>query len=112
MPKHTPGPWIQGKDHQSIISRHPEAGELTESERTYYGGKVICETVSGANATLIKAAPELLEACESMLESFELLMGPESPFPQFAKGAIRGAFVTADTKARKAIAKAKGDPDA
>jgi hypothetical protein len=106
MPKHTPGPWIQGKDHQSIISQHPEAGELSDTERVYYGGKVICETVSGANATLIKAAPDLLKTAELGYQSIRWILEGESlsdPGRAMLKAMLVGLSL--------AIQKAGGDLD-
>jgi hypothetical protein len=50
---------------------------------------------------------EVLRALESMLESFDLVLGPESPLPEMAKNVVRGAFVMADARARDAIKKAK-----
>ena len=94
MSKHTPGPWE--------IKRHFDPGYKFISAPTHSGlAQVVwcmedeerspsCE----ANAYLIAAAPELLEALEMMLEMSE--MGG------FGKAA-------AEDVARAAIAKAKGE---
>ena len=60
--KHTPGPWIDSPNAgDAIISQHPDAMGDAGLEIDYYGGFVICESVSQRNKPLIKAAPELLE---------------------------------------------------
>jgi len=64
--EHTPGPW-DAKDWRVC---HSIGGDIG----------VICDTASNAktrtlenraNARLISAAPELLEACEAMLDGYE-----------------------------------------
>lgn len=63
MSKHTPGPWAVGK--------HPGRDAGTDlREVTYlspFGRAYICEAEK-ANARLIAAAPELLEALHAMLD--------------------------------------------
>jgi hypothetical protein len=58
---HTPGPWSAGIDHvygkHGLIARAFDAGAETEDE--------VC-----ANAQLIAAAPEMLEALEKFLAQF------------------------------------------
>jgi len=87
--KHTPGPWsiysITFKGYHQIACAQ--------------GGRV-CQVVPfkdeyKANARLIAAAPDLLEALKSMCEGFSALK--DSDFPALAK-------------ARAAIAKAEGKP--
>ena len=93
MSKHTPGPW-EIKRHFDSCYRYISAPEhialaqvvwcVEEEERS-----PVCE----ANAHLIAAAPELLEALENLLKVYE------------GEG---GAQHHAGDMARAAIAKAKG----
>ena len=64
---HTPGPWEVGKvvlaecdDRAFVMST------ITGESITGWG----CVTQSRANAALIAAAPELLEACEDLLQFY------------------------------------------
>lgn len=66
MDKHTPGPW---KAHKTmIVSESNEGltinGSYDEESKVYYGGYLIAESVSPANASLIAAAPDMLGAME------------------------------------------------
>lgn len=74
MSKHTPGPWVFGQDGYSlgngvVYSRHPNGNP-----------KDIC-TVSGwagekiANARLIAAAPDLLDALENCEKRLTNMVG-------------------------------------
>ena len=80
MSEHTPGPWITGYS-QVVTEYNP-----TE-KRTYgygCGNDFICDLNDGeyheyvnmeeqaANARLIAAAPQLLEACEAALNNIDL----------------------------------------
>jgi hypothetical protein len=64
--KGTKGPWEIGKYNSCVISKNDESlsirGSVGEDAIEYYGGNLICESVSKSNAKLIAAAPELLEA--------------------------------------------------
>jgi len=99
--KHTPGPWARHPDYPWIIKQDLRPiGEIGD-------GVTVCGTnaheSSGffptpdegrSNARLIAAAPDLLEACETLL--FELVAGP----------AARDEVIA---NARAAIAKATGE---
>ena len=67
--KHTPGPWRVG-DGSFVIGNHPAPGITGSDDVHHYGGHLICESVSQANARLIAAAPELLEAAKQALQVF------------------------------------------
>ena len=99
MSEHTPGPWT--------IEKCPKATAVTDGESwpwlvsyndgEYEGCLALVQTQNAeANAKLIAAAPELLEALEMMLDMSE--MGG------FGKSA-------AEDTARAAIAKAKGETE-
>ena len=100
--QHTPGPWIgAGPSFGDQFPRYTT--EITTEDERYGDGYIqICELPfhhhdeeNEANARLIAAAPDLLEALKEMLDSHE----------DVCTGYGEGA---AD-KARAAIAKATGD---
>jgi hypothetical protein len=104
--RHTPGPWIVDEDGASIYAKdthNPDTGDW-----------LICEIEAGcnnsglgngeedeANAHLVAAAPDLLEACKQALE---LLTGtgqdgtlghhPDNPVPALLRAAIQKATST------------------
>lgn len=62
--------WTLGKPNGTVITndRPLRKGESPESE-AYYGGHLICESISTKkDAYLIMAAPELLEIAEKMYD--------------------------------------------
>lgn len=63
MNKHTPGPWqiADGESRRVYLINHG---------RDAVGETVYIETRNPADAKLIAAAPDLLEALESMLDAF------------------------------------------
>lgn len=96
MTKHTPGPWTVEAEHlgtnRDFVIEAPEFGIIAD-----IGGGP--EVNRRANANLIAAAPELLDACELMLAVYAPLFFPAEP---------KDAFSIAVLKARAAIAKAQG----
>lgn len=72
MAKHTPGPWRIGTSGGSVVCDTPvRAGPKTsedESERLYYGGYLVAESIAPQNRPLIAAAPDLLKACERIAD--------------------------------------------
>ena len=86
--KHTPGPWVVGNVGEVV------AGGITLAD--VYGD----EEQADADAYLIAAAPDLLEACEMLAEAQRRAdAGERDGF---------GCYVDAVDMARAAIAKAKG----
>lgn len=89
MSKHTPGPWSSSRCY---VQQESQDGTMN---------KVICDTehsdfgvdIGVANAKLIAAAPEMLQALEGFVRQFE-----SGILPQLAC-----------QKAKEAIAKAKGE---
>lgn len=88
MGEYTPGPWTSG---ESYLADHGREFEVSTEERR---GVWVAKTQSLADARLIAAAPDLLEAVTEYLE-----WGPMS-------NSDRYIF---EQKFRKAIAKAKGE---
>ena len=93
MSKHTPGPWrvVDSWNDHMVESQNGE-------EIIWQDGPHDTPTINEANARLIVAAPDLLEALESMLQSF-LITQSLDDYPIDAPC----------NKARAAIAKAKGE---
>lgn len=103
MNKHTPGPWALNP-----IGRNPivgfdcgDGGALLPLVHSVHG---FDEKVAMANARLIAAAPELLEACQSLLELTVAQIG--ECFCLDTKGRNLGQCRQCDAK--DAIAKATG----
>lgn len=95
--KGTPGPW-----KVNTIGQHWNNKSLTHIEVTFgMEGECVCDTVyEMADANLIAAAPELLEALQDVLSEFEgILLDEYSTEPEENEYCV---------KARAAIAKALG----
>lgn len=104
--KHTPGPWsiedpmgpeiisiVRGNDPQSWI-------DIAQIGTVGEGGDDRRYLEHMANAHLIAAAPELLEALETLLGDYEAMLGDGVCMNPPQQAVI----------ARAAIAKAKGEP--
>ena len=102
MSKHTPGPWIYYAD---LPSQDPDWHIVTTENRLRILANVHIEPgnqVDEANARLIAAAPELLEALVQLEEAF-CSVGPG--MTREDREDSRAALIAA----RAAIAKARGD---
>lgn len=85
--KHTPGPWSV-----NVIGQHWNNKTLTHIEVTFgHDGECICDTVyNPADANLIAAAPDLLEALQDALHAYD--KHGEHPEWDFARAAISKAL--------------------
>ena len=92
--KHTPGPWTAQKSSNALYGEHWHATVPKGDERVR-----LTEPSTEADARLIAAAPDMLEA----LRGFVDLMGR----PVHEWDPDRG--LAADARARAAIAKATGE---
>jgi hypothetical protein len=95
--KHTPGPWkVETKKSEWECNRGiPIYKNFVQIARVIlFDSKTVCPEESQANARLIAAAPELLEACKEALEHFD----------KYTKGIV----IDAKDSLRMAIAKAEG----
>ena len=93
--KHTPGPWVT--EHGSLYDAITSAdGDICTWNHLVGRSR----PPQKANARLIAAAPELLEACEDLLSDYEHL-AYEPKMPPVRRRRIE--------RARAAIAKAKPD---
>lgn len=95
--KHTPGPWfvgkIPGKSGKTIHCGALPNGGLNVIART---ARHLVQRNAKANARLIAAAPDLLEALEELLGI------------AFHPNVSGNVYVSSEDRARAAIAKAKG----
>lgn len=102
--KHTPAPWRVSSESPRIIQKDyraigSDAGFLIASTMGHdNSGFYASEQEADANARLIAAAPELLEALEMCTKAMASVLPDFNPYDQAAYD-----------KARAAIAKAKGE---
>ena len=87
MNKHTPGPWNRIKGDRNVYSA---SGTVCKTPAIIGGGSAAANWE--ANARLIAAAPDLLEALECLLASVD-----------------HELYGIAISRARKAIARARGE---
>lgn len=79
MAKHTPGPWVTMKDGEAGDADGNKVGIF----RVIGNNNLVCESCYEADARLIAAAPELVEALERFCqiasgEPFDLTDSPKS----------------------------------
>lgn len=91
--KHTPGPWIWGDEHRGLYGCGPNNEVLNYAR--YEGMWVGFGEVGTANARLIAAAPEMLEALELVLE-----MGWTTPRKPGVPDLLRDVIEAAISKAK------------
>ena len=93
MSKHTPGPWALDEGWEE------SGGDTCVVNRSHDGEDWdVCRVYSSkANARLIVAAPDLLEACHKFLYAMK------------TSGMSNGAIRAAEDACRAAIAKAEGE---
>jgi hypothetical protein len=93
--KHTPGPWRVGKQW-SVVADSEIGTHSDQQNREYYGGALVCESVrTEANARLIAAAPELLEALKEAVCALEVC-GKDFRATEVARAAITKATTGAE----------------
>lgn len=104
MSKHTPGPWIYEVDAAHAYVRGDEHSEEGRPIRDQLVAKVWLQgpEFSEANARLITAAPDLLEALKDIVDNEELLSHHEGSLKHKEEATKR------IKKAWDAIAKAEG----
>jgi len=93
---HTPGPWAYDADSHEIFSTDEahSAGRLASVRGNDSNGRFLAESERLANARLIAAAPDLLDAVEELLIYLADWDDPDNETCQ---------------RARAAVAKAKGE---
>ena len=93
---HTPGPWKRGKaDFADRIVTDSDDQQQTIAEVWYFGHS--CATLD-ANACLLAAAPELLEALEEAAELLDDAASGEYKPDSFSSEAARAVIATARGK--------------
>ena len=97
MIKHTPGPWNRIKGDRNVYSA---AGTVCKTPAILGGGSAA--TNWEANARLIAAAPDLLEALEDALSDYDAWMKDADVTPN-------ESLLAWTNKARSAIARARGE---
>ena len=99
--KVTPGPWRVGNSGGVVSDLPIDGGVPGTADVEYYGGHLICETVTSANAKLIAAAPDLLDALIK-ISSFDIPIEIVDVMDETARAIVEIA--------KAAIAKATGAP--
>jgi len=94
--KHTPGPWVTDPEGHIRAPYPNHAPGISIARMTCFGAHDV-HMAMGANAALISAAPDMLEALESALA---LLQDPDATDTDADK---------VETLLEAAIAKAKGE---
>jgi len=99
MTEHTPGPWhAWAKDGWHVSDGADRIADLAELDDQCFGYDEAIE-LEEANAHLIAAAPELLEACQALVKMIDYAVEAGM------NGSISNQCITTD-RARAAIAKA------
>ena len=111
MSNHTPGPWsmvqfefLEGEALEVELHRHPDWWEVVSNPDKDYRRMCVSGHIGEANARLISAAPELLEALDIIV--CNAVLQPDAAM----SGATDCYAVPIDDieAARAAIAKARG----
>lgn len=99
---HTPGPWIVDPDHPQDISPEDDLrlGVASICNSDSINGRWVFGDQSKANASLIAAAPDLLEALEMVIADMA---------PAYHDCTDDGLQECAWCTGRKAISRAKGE---
>lgn len=121
--KHTPGPWSHWEDQKDRAPAPDDAGGVSNAPfgicaadsgisiaELWFGtdcGQHISRDEAEANATLIAAAPEMLEALKVAQGALAMLVSPDAIISTSSAQAWAAA-VEAEAKARASIAWAEG----
>lgn len=108
MGRHTPGPWVWGENYEGLSSTEADILSFGEWEGMWLTdcqvGNERKTNERKANARLIAAAPELLEALKMAQSVLDQLRNPDMTT---TSNSLFLSIVAAETKARAAIAKAE-----
>jgi hypothetical protein len=89
--KHTPGPWIWADHHRGLFGAGPDNAVLNHEP---YEGMWLGHERKDANARLIAAAPELLEALQMVVRGYGITF-QDAAIRDFARDAIAKAIGSA-----------------
>jgi hypothetical protein len=73
----TPGPWRVGKNHSVVCDKHDtrllccQTPENGSSDVGYYGGHIICESISKANAEAVARVPTIGKHLRDLITRLE-----------------------------------------
>ena len=87
----TPGPWLFDDEHEEVTSEARRRKGLTRIATVNLGWSEPFNSEQNANARLIAAAPDLLEALKALLERYALAIGNEGIECYQARAAIAKA---------------------
>ncbi len=94
---HTPGPWQSKRMNKKLyVQSKVTAGWIAEMQPAYAGNPPLC--TSEANARLIAAAPELLEACEKTHRILEIMLETINSYKSLEDFREYAAAVVASTR--------------
>lgn len=109
MSKHTPGPWKVLRDAVFHVETAYADQEYSGNICTVYEGTGMPKVMAEANARLLAAAPEMLEALKELAARFEVQGAkPNKDWPCLCNECVDSKDDTCrHTRARAAIAKAE-----
>lgn len=90
MSKHSKGPWLMARNdcHAGGMAtvHHCIGNDWIEiwTDQWYEEGNDLTEERMEANAMLMLAAPDLLEALETLKDAFIVAVGDKSPYAKYA----------------------------
>jgi len=96
---HTPGPWQVMPRYRTNRQKEPTFDVMTAGNNPE-NWEMVCDRATEANARLIAASPDLLEALQCLEEDLQAVMPVE----------LVKHFGASRNKARTAIAKAEDQP--
>lgn len=95
--KHTPGPWRAGRDGTVVCdAQHSGNHLMREADLSFYDGHLLAESIANpADARLVAAAPELLEALKRIEQGCSF---PSDDVQRAMRDVARAAIAKAEGK--------------
>lgn len=91
--KHTPGPWIWGKNHNGLYGAGPDNEVLAFAD---YEGMWLSYNNQKANAALIAASPDLLTAAKAVVDLFNYRGEDATDFAAHVEKLLKEAIAKAE----------------
>jgi hypothetical protein len=101
--QHTPGPWVV--ESGELVQRESPVGWFVCHPKTECDATALCWLEHEADARLISAAPELLAACEALLERYRIMVAADGIECLQAIAAIAKARNTSPTTSTQGAAR-------